>query len=76
MSMHICYVDNHEAGVCCYLVITYRNPVTSFTAVLLPFVTYLLTLLVFHIRCVKRWRNRREHRICFLVCVCLTASVV
>jgi hypothetical protein len=42
MRMHICYLDCHQAGLCCYLVI-HRKPTTSITALLLPFVTYLLT---------------------------------
>jgi hypothetical protein len=45
MSKHVCYLDCHEAGLCCYLVIIYTKPITTITAVLLPFVTYLLTLL-------------------------------
>jgi hypothetical protein len=44
MGIRVCYLDCHEAGLCCYLVIHIRKPITSTTAVLLPFVTYLLTL--------------------------------
>jgi hypothetical protein len=33
--MRVCYLDGHEAGQCCYLVITHRKPITSVTAVLL-----------------------------------------
>jgi hypothetical protein len=42
MRMCVCYLDCHEAGLCCYLVIHMEN-LLSITAVLLPFVTYLLT---------------------------------
>jgi hypothetical protein len=42
MCIRVCYLDCHEAGLCCYLVI--YKPITSVTAILLPFVTYLLTL--------------------------------
>jgi hypothetical protein len=38
MRMRVSYLDSHEAGLCCYLVIHTEN------RVLLPFVTYLLTL--------------------------------
>jgi hypothetical protein len=41
MPMRVCYLDPHEAGLCCYLV---RKSVTSITSVILPFLTYLLTL--------------------------------
>jgi hypothetical protein len=41
--MRVCYLDCYEAGLCCYLVITNRKPITSITDVLLPFVAYLLT---------------------------------
>jgi hypothetical protein len=40
--MRVCYLDCHEAGLCSYLVI--RKTYSSITAVLLPSVTYLLTL--------------------------------
>jgi hypothetical protein len=43
MRIHICYLDCHEVGLCCCLV-TYIKPIVSITAVLLPFVTHLLTL--------------------------------
>jgi hypothetical protein len=43
MRMRICCLDCHEAGLCCYLVI-HRKPITSITAVLLQFMTDLLTL--------------------------------
>jgi hypothetical protein len=43
ICMPVCYLDCHEAGLCCYLVI-YIEDITSIRAVLLPFVTYLLTL--------------------------------
>jgi hypothetical protein len=43
MCMRICYLDCHEAGLCCYLVI-HSQLITSISAILLPFVTYLLTL--------------------------------
>jgi hypothetical protein len=44
MRMSVCYLHCHEAGLCCYLVIHVENPITSITAVLLSFVSYLLTL--------------------------------
>jgi hypothetical protein len=44
IRMRVCYLDCQEAGLCCYLVIHIGNPITSITTVLLPFVTYLLTL--------------------------------
>jgi hypothetical protein len=44
MRMRVCYLDRHEAGLCCYLVIHIENLITSITAVLLPFVTHSLTL--------------------------------
>jgi hypothetical protein len=40
MHMRVCFLNCHEAGLCD----TYRKPITSITTVLLPFVTYLLTL--------------------------------
>jgi hypothetical protein len=43
MRMRVCYLDCHEAGLCCYLVI-HRKPITSITVGLLLFVAYLLTL--------------------------------
>jgi hypothetical protein len=43
LNMRVYYLGCHEAGLCCYLVI-HRKPVTFFTAVLLLFVSYLLTL--------------------------------
>jgi hypothetical protein len=43
--MRVCYLGCHEAGLCCYLVMHIGNLLTSITAVLLPFVTYFLTLL-------------------------------
>jgi hypothetical protein len=42
MRMRFCYLNCHEAILCCYLVIHIHT--TSITAVLLWFVTYLLTL--------------------------------
>jgi hypothetical protein len=36
MRFRVCYLDCHEAGLCCYLVIDIEN-------ILPPFVTYLLT---------------------------------
>jgi hypothetical protein len=42
--MRVCYLDCYEARLCCYLVIYKENLLTFITAVLLPFVTYLLTL--------------------------------
>jgi hypothetical protein len=33
MCMSRCYIDCYEAGLCCYLVITDRKPITSITAV-------------------------------------------
>jgi hypothetical protein len=27
MRMYVCYLDCHEAGLCCYLVITHRKPI-------------------------------------------------
>jgi hypothetical protein len=53
MHMHVCCLDCHEAGLCCHLVITHRKPVMSITAVLLPFVTYLLTLPRNWVSCAK-----------------------
>jgi hypothetical protein len=38
MRMRVCYQDCHERGLCCYVVI----PITAITAVLLPFVTYVV----------------------------------
>jgi hypothetical protein len=34
MRMHVCYLDCHQAALCCYLVIrgTHRNPGMSITA--------------------------------------------
>jgi hypothetical protein len=46
MHMRVCYLDCYEAGLCCYLVM-HRKPITSITAVLFPFMTYLLTPLVY-----------------------------
>jgi hypothetical protein len=43
MRMLVCYLDFYEAGLWCYLVIHIENLLVH-TAVLLPFVTYLLTL--------------------------------
>jgi hypothetical protein len=43
MGMHVCYLDCHEAAPYCYLMIYIENLV-SITAILLPSVTYLLTL--------------------------------
>jgi hypothetical protein len=37
-SMRLCYLDCHEAGLCCYLVQNLWKPIKS-----LPFLTYLLT---------------------------------
>jgi hypothetical protein len=42
MSMRLCYLDCQGAGMCFYLVV--HKPITSITVVLLPFVSYLLTL--------------------------------
>jgi hypothetical protein len=42
--MRSCYLDCHEAGHCCCLVITHRKHITSLTAVFFLLVTYLLTL--------------------------------
>jgi hypothetical protein len=44
MRMCVCYLHRHASGLCCYLVIHIENLITSITAVLLPCVTYLLTL--------------------------------
>jgi hypothetical protein len=44
MRIHVCYLDCHEAGLCCYLVI-YTENLLHILQLLLPFVTYLLTLL-------------------------------
>jgi hypothetical protein len=41
MRIHVCYLDCHEAGLCCYLMIQIKT-ITSITAVLFPF--YFLTL--------------------------------
>jgi hypothetical protein len=45
LNMRMCAfcLDCHDAGLCCYLVI-HRKSTTSIKAVLLPSVTYLLTL--------------------------------
>jgi hypothetical protein len=43
MRMCVFYLDSHEAGLCCYLVIHIGN-IASTAAVLLSFLTYLLTL--------------------------------
>jgi hypothetical protein len=43
VHMCICYLDWHEAGLCCYLVIHTENPLHPLTVVLLTFVTYLPT---------------------------------
>jgi hypothetical protein len=43
-NQRVCYLHCHEAGLCCYLVIHIENLLTSITAVLLPFVAYLLTV--------------------------------
>jgi hypothetical protein len=43
MHMRVCYLDCHEAGLCCYLVIhieTYYGHYSGFTSIL----TYLLSL--------------------------------
>jgi hypothetical protein len=44
MLLRVCYLDGHETGLCCYLVIHTEKPIISITAVLLPIVTYFLTL--------------------------------
>jgi hypothetical protein len=44
MRMRVCYLDGHEAGLCCYLLIHTENRITSIISVLLPFVACLLTL--------------------------------
>jgi hypothetical protein len=41
MCMLVCYLDSHESGLCCYLVI--HSSITSILAILLPFTTCLLT---------------------------------
>jgi hypothetical protein len=46
MRIRVWYLDYHEEGLCCYLLDIHRKPITSITAVLLPFVTYLLTPLI------------------------------
>jgi hypothetical protein len=43
MRMRFCYVDCHQAGLGCYLLIHNRKAVTSITAVLFAFEIYLLT---------------------------------
>jgi hypothetical protein len=43
ICMCICYLKCHDDELCCYLV-THRKPTKSITIVLLPFITYLLTL--------------------------------
>jgi hypothetical protein len=43
MRMSVCYLDSHEAGPCCYLVINIENLLRP-SQFLLSFVTYLLTL--------------------------------
>jgi hypothetical protein len=45
MNMRACYLDCHEAGLCCYLVTHIENLLRpSTTTVLLSCVTYLLTI--------------------------------
>jgi hypothetical protein len=44
LCIHVRDLDCYEAGVCCYLMIHIGNLYTNITSVLLPFVTYLLTL--------------------------------
>jgi hypothetical protein len=44
IRMRVCYLSCHEAGLCSHVVIHIESP-TSITALLLPFLTYLLTAL-------------------------------
>jgi hypothetical protein len=44
MSIRVCFVDCHEAGIVLLPSGIYRKPITFITAALLPFVTNLLTL--------------------------------
>jgi hypothetical protein len=44
MRMRVYYLDCHDAGLWCYLVMHVEKPITPMTAVLLPFLTYLLNL--------------------------------
>jgi hypothetical protein len=44
MRMRVCYLDGHEAGQCCYLVLDIENLLHPLQLFLLPFVAYLLTL--------------------------------
>jgi hypothetical protein len=59
MRMRVCYLDCHDAGLCCYLVIQIET-FTSITAVLLPFVTYLLTLPRTKLQIRTSWGNSRS----------------
>jgi hypothetical protein len=52
MLMCVCYLGYHEAELCCYIVIRKKKKtIMSITAVLLPFLTYLLTLSLLSITC-------------------------
>jgi hypothetical protein len=44
MRMCVCYLDCNEAGTVLRSSDTHRKPITSITAALLLFVSYLLTL--------------------------------
>jgi hypothetical protein len=44
MRMHVCYLDCHEAGLLLLPSDIHGTPIMSITAVLLPFVTYVLTV--------------------------------
>jgi hypothetical protein len=78
MRMHVCYLDSHETGLFCYLVIHIWN-------LLLLFVTVLLTLprrFHFQGRIVSQENNQRGHSQhterstwhMFLMAVCLASS--
>jgi hypothetical protein len=72
--MRVCYLDCHEAGVCCYLVIHVENvlrPLQMFCFHLWPI--YWLSH-VFNVRCAKRFRHRWEYRIRFSYMFMLSAG--
>jgi uncharacterized membrane protein YvlD (DUF360 family) len=48
MRMRVCYLDSHEAGLCCYLVISIEDLIRPLV-ILLQLVTYLLTLHLFYV---------------------------
>jgi hypothetical protein len=59
MSMLFSYLDFHQVGLCCYLVLPTENPISSIANVILPFVSNLLTLpYTFHFPTISR---RMQH---------------